>query len=84
MALNRELPFDFLLEGVPEEFYSILSERPLLKMLAPGPEEPPVPFLSKFVIDVLDEHAEREPIVLTFPFKGSLPVECKASEPIIS
>jgi len=73
VALNRELPFDFLLEGVPEEFYSILSERPLLKML-----------LSKFVIDVLDEHAEREPIVLTFPFKGSLPVECKASEPIIS
>lgn len=63
VALKSELLFDFLLEGVPVILLSMLSERPLLKILAPGPVAAWV-FLSKFEIDVF-EQVERDPIVLT-------------------
>lgn len=72
--MNSELLFDFLFEGVPPVMLlSILSDLPLLKILAPGPD-PLVPFLSKFVIDVF-EQADKDPIVLTFPVSAILPVE---------
>lgn len=53
---------------------SMLSDLPLLKRLAPGPDEEVVFLRSIFEMDVL-EQTERDPIVFTLPFIGNLPVE---------
>lgn len=83
VVLNRELWLLFVFVGFVLRdvgvlkplllLLSILSDLTLLKILAPGPIEFAF-FLSKLLIDVF-EHVDNDPIVLTFPFIGSLPVE---------